>query len=153
MKVARYALRLRCHRSPQGASIAEFERLLAGSFFIATSGVAHFQKLMEDIRGRKPSHDERDIDVNRLAALSTYSLTPLLCLLPCSVEWTLGTTRQVLNRQLFSSGQDLQIVIVFIHSHAYCHCRCILSSITYILTAIVMGIRNIQKLSAYQIQS
>ena len=69
------------------------------------------------------------------------------------VEWTLGTTRQVLNRQLFSSGQDLQIVIVFIHSHAYCHCRCILSSITYILTAIVMGIRNIQKLSAYQIQS
>ena len=53
------------------------------------------------------------------------------------VEWTLGTTRQVLNRQLFSSGQDLQIVIVFIHSHAYCHCRCILSSITYIHTYIL----------------
>ena len=80
----------------------------------------------------------------------------MLCALAHSsfaVERTLGTTRQVLNRQLFSSGQDLQIVIVFIHSHAYCHCRCILSSITYILTAIVMGIRNIQKLSAYQIQS
>ena len=46
------------------------------------------------------------------------------------VEWTLGTTRQVLNRQLFSSGQDLQVVIVFIHLHAYCHCHCILSSIT-----------------------
>ena len=59
----------------------------------------------------------------------------MLCALAHSsfaVERTLGTTRQVLNRQLFSSGQDLQIVIVFICLHAYCHCHCILSSITYI---------------------
>ena len=39
-----------------------------------------------------------------------------------AVERTLGTTRQVLNRQFSSSGQDLQIVIVFIHSYI-----CILS--------------------------